>query len=241
MAAQALIDARIYIDGHDLSAQANAVALEYAADMKDATTFGQTTRIHTAGLKSVVASVAGHWDSSATTAVDPALFARLGTEDVPVVIAPAYSAAGDIAFLFRAVHAEYSLDGQVGELFPFTANLEGTGGQPLVRGLFLHNGSATGNVTGTAIQLGSLSATQYLYAALHVMSGTGALIVKIQSAPASNFASPTDRFTFATVATGTPVASEWAARVAGAITDTWWRVSVTNPNTRNFTVVAGIQ
>jgi hypothetical protein len=42
------------------------------------------------------------------------------------------------------------------------------------------------------------------------------------------------------VGTGTPVASEWAT-YAGPQTDTWWRVVATNPNTRNFTVAAGIQ
>lgn len=241
MSSLVLTDARILIAGHDFSAQMNAVALDYSADMLDETTFGQTTRINKGGLKSVVGSVAGNWDSSSTTAVDPVLFARIGTADVPVVIAPTGGAAGGLAYLLRAIHSEYTVGAQVGALLPFSVSMEGSGGQPLIRGQVLHNASATGNVTGTAFQLGAVGATQFLYAALHVFSGTGSFIVKVQSSADQAFTTPNDRITFATVATGTPVASEWATRVAGSISDTWWRVTATNPATRNFSVAVGIQ
>lgn len=240
MSSLVLNDAKLFVAGHDLSGQMNALALEYGADMLDETTFGQTTRINKGGLRSVVGNHQGLWDAALTTSVDPVLFARIGTEDVPVVIAPA-GAAGDVAYLFRAIHSEYAPGGAIGELLGFSVSMEGSGGQPLVRGKLLHNGSATGNVTGAAFQLGAVGAAQFLYAALHVMSGTGSFIVKVQSDDAEAFTTPTDRITFATVATGTPVAAEWAVRVAGSITDTWWRISATNPNTRNFAVAAGIQ
>lgn len=240
MANIVLTDAKIFIAGHNLSGQMSATALDYAADMKDATTFGATTRTRAGGLKSVVGSHQGLWDSSATTAVDPVLFARVGTEDVPVVIGPSGS-VGDIAYMMRAVHAEYTVGGQVGELLPFSVSMEGSGGQPLVRGKMFHNTSATGNVTGTAIQLGAVSATQYVYAVLHVFSGSGDFIAKVDSAADEAFTVSTNRFTFAQVGTATAVASEWIRRDSGAVTDTWWRVTATNPATRNFAVAVGIQ
>lgn len=241
MASLVLRDAKILIAGHDFSGQMNAVALEYSADMLDETAFGATTRINKGGLKSVVGSAAGHWDSASTTAVDPVLFARIGTADVPVVISPDGGQASEVAYLLRAIHAEYSVGGAVGELLPFSVSMEGSGGQPLIRGTMMHNASATGNVTGTAYQLGAVSATQFLYAALHVFSGSGAFTVLVQSSADQAFTTPNTRITFATVATGTAVASEWATRVAGSITDTWWRISATNPATRNFAVAVGIQ
>lgn len=240
MASLALTNVKTFVAGHDLSGQMNAVALEYSADMLDATTFGATTRINAAGIKSVVASHQGLWDASATTSVDPVLFNRIGTSDIPVVISPDGGEVGEVAYLFRAIHVEYAPGGAVGELLDYSVTMEGTGGQPLIRGAMLHNGSATGDVTGTAVQVGAVGASAYLYAALHVMSGTGDFTVKVQSDSASDFSSPTDRITFTQVGTATAVASEWATRVAGAITDDYWRIVATNPNTRNFAVAIGI-
>lgn len=241
MSTLVLNDVKLLVAGYDLSGQSNAIALDYSSDMLDETTFGQTTRINKGGLKSVVGSHAGNWDASDASAVDPVIFARVGVEAAPVVIAPEGGAAGALAYLLRAIHSEYTVGGAIGELLPFTVAMEGSGGQPLVRGQLLHNAAATGNVTGTAFQLGALSATQFLYAVLHVFSGTGAFTVLVQSSADQAFTTPTTRFTFATVATGTPVASEWATRVAGPVTDTWWRILATNPATRNFAVAVGIQ
>ena len=241
MSTLVLNDAKLFVAGYDLSGQSNAIALEYKADMLDETTFGQTTRINKGGLKSVVGSHAGNWDATDALAVDPVSFARVGVADAPVVIAPEGGAAGALAYLLRAIHKEYTVGGVIGELLPFTVAMEGSGGQPLIRGRLMHNASATGNVTGAAFQLGALDATQFMYAALHVFSGTGAFIVKVQSAAVEAFTTPNDRITFGTVATGTPVASEWATRVQGPITDQWWRIFATNPATRNFAVAVGIQ
>ena len=241
MAALVLNDARLLIAGYDLSGQMNAVALEYGAEMLDTTTFGNTTRINTGGLHSVAGRHEGLWDSSVLTAPDPALFPLIGAARVPVTISPTAAAAGELAYLFEAVQSEYSPAASVGELLGFSVAMEGAGGQPLIRGSVLHNAAATGNVTGTAYQLGAVAATEYLYGALHVFSGSGSFVVKIQSATDEAFTTPNDRITFTTVGTGTAIASQWAARVTGAITDTWWRAVATNPNTRNFAVVAGIQ
>lgn len=233
-------DAKILIGGHDLSGQMSATALEYGADMLDETTFGATTRINKGGIKSVVGNHQGLWDSASTTAVDPVLFARVGTADVPVVVGPEGGAVNALAYLLQAIHAEYTVGGEQNGLLPFTVAFEGSGGQPTVRGRIMHNASATGNVTGTAIQLGAVSATQYVYGALHVFSGSGSFDVKVQSASDQAFTTPNDRITFTNVVTGTAVASEWK-RTAGAVTDQWWRVVATNPATRNFAVAVGIQ
>jgi hypothetical protein len=243
MSSLALINAKILLAGYDFSAQANALALEYAAEMIDATTFGQTTRINKGGLKSIVGSVAGHWDASATNSVDPVLFARVGGADQPVILSPDGGEVGERAYLFRAIHSEYSLGGELGGLLPFDLKMEGAGGQPLIQGAMLFNGSATGDAGGTPVELGALGTGQYLYGALEVFSGTGNFTVRVQSDTVQTFDDdPTERILFTQVGTGVPIAAEWAARVAGPIADhTWWRVAITNPNTRNFAVAIGFQ
>jgi hypothetical protein len=232
-------DCKVYAAGYDMSGQLNQASLDSACEVLDETTFGQPTRINKGGLLTVNAAVAGLWDSSSATAPDPVIQAQVGTSDLPVIMAPQGAVVGNIAFMFRALRMNYQQQGQVGELFKFSTQLVGSGGHPLVRGKLFQAGSATGNVVGTAIQLGAVGAAQYVYAALEVMSGTGSFIVKVQSDDNSGFTSATDRITFGTVATGTAIASEWA-RLAGAITDDWWRIVVTNPNTRNFAVAVGI-
>jgi hypothetical protein len=239
MSSLALTDAKIYVNGTDLSGQLNQVALEYAADTLDATTFGSTTRVNAGGLLAVNSAVEGLWDSSTAAAPDPIIFANVGTADLPVVIVPQGATVGNIAYLFRAMRASYKPGGSVGELFKFSASMMGSGGQPLVRGKLFYSGSATGNTNGTAIQLGAVASGKYIYAAIHVFSGSGSFVAKVQSDDNSGFTSATDQITFATVATGTAVASEWK-RLAGPITDDYWRITVTNPATRNFAIAIGI-
>jgi hypothetical protein len=82
-----------------------------------------------------------------------------------------------------------------------------------------------------------------MYANLHVFSVAGTsgptLTVKLQSSVDNTFGAPTDRITF----TGATAISGQSGSVAGAITDTWWRVvwtiTGTNPSFL-FAASAGI-
>jgi len=79
------------------------------------------------------------------------------------------------------------------------------------------------NVPAAAIkELGAVAAGQYLYAVLHVteVSADDSIIVTIESDALETFLSPTTQITFASKAA---IGSEIAVRVAGPISDTWWR------------------
>lgn len=241
MASTVLRDAKIYLGGYDFSAQMSAVALEHSAEMLDETTFGQVTRINKGGLQGIVGSCEGLWDSTEDVGVDPVQFARVGGAKLPVILSPDGGQVGERAYLFESVTSEYSPGGAVGELLRFSLSMEGGNGQPLVQGQIMQTGSESGDVTGTAFQLGAVSAAQHIYAALQVFSGDGDFTAKLQSDTEEAFGDdPTDRITFTEVDDLVAIASEWA-RLAGAITHTWWRVVATNPSTRNFVVAVGIK
>lgn len=240
MSSYVLTDAKVWAAGYDFSGNMNQGAISYEAEELDETTFGATTRIHKGGIIQVAASLQGLWDSSTTIAPDPVIFSRIGTNDLPVVIAPQGATVGNAAYLFRALSAKYTTEGKFGELLGFGLDLKGSGGQPLVLGKVMYSGSASGDVTGTDVVLGAVASGKFLYASLQVFSGSGTFIVKVQSDDNSGFTTPTDRITFSTVATGTAIAAEWATRVAGSITDTHWRIVATNPSTRGFAVAVGI-
>ena len=118
-----------------------------------------------------------------------------------------------------------------------------TSAWPVVRGTSLHPPgtarTATGN--GTAVQVGAVASGRQMYAALHVLSVSGTatptLTVKVQS-DTVGFGSATDQITFtAATAVGGQI-----SRVAGPITDDYWRaswtISGTNPSFL-FVVVVG--
>ena len=244
MASSALTDCKLYVASFDLSGKMNALALTNSAEMKDGTTFGNTTRINKAGLKSIVAQHEGLWDANGIDQPDDTFFARIGTANVPVTISPQTGADGEIAYIFRAVHSEYAPGAQVGELFAFSVTMEGDDGAPLVRATVLKpTGATIVTGTGTGRELGAVSATQRLYGSLHVIAVTGTnptLDVIVQSDDASNFPSPTTRLTYSQKTT---IASDWQSAV-GAITDTWYRVSFTIGGTNpsfSFVVAVGIK
>lgn len=241
MAIQILQDCKLYVAGFDLAGDMNALALTYAAEMQDATTFGRSTRVNRGGLAAVTAQHEGLWRSNGTDAPDDVFFSRIGTENVPVTVCPTTGADGEGAFLFRAVHSEYAPGGSVGDLYAFSVSMAGSDGAPLVRATVLHPATAqTATGTGTIRQLGAVVAPQNVYGALHVIAASGAgrtLNVTVQSAAAAGFASPTARLTFAQQ---TAAGSDWQS-AAGPVTDTFYRVAYTiGGTTPSFTFIVAV-
>lgn len=91
-----------------------------------------------------------------------------------------------------------------------------------------HPNGVSSTVDGTAIQVGALSATQYMdvyIGDLHSPAPTAtSATIKLQSASDEAFTVPNDRDTH-TKASATETYR--FSTLSGAITDTWWRMSVT--------------
>jgi hypothetical protein len=230
-----LTDVRMYAGGCDLTGYSNTVELAPTAEEKDKTTFasGGWKEI-AAGLKGGRIAGSGFWEAGDLSIVDNMAWAELGGGSTAWTIAPNTADVGDLAYVARAMEAEYKLLGQVGELAPWSAT--NATNWPISRGVILHPSgtarTATGN--GTAVEHVAVTAGQHVYAAVHVLSISGTdtptITVKIQSDDGAGFGSATDRITF-TAATG--IGGE-IKRAAGAITDTFWRaqwtISGTNPS-----------
>lgn len=218
-----------FVAGYDFTTDANSAALSMEAAALDATTFqapGSTddgwTKV-APGLKSSQFAMGGLWQSAADQAVDPQAFAALGASKV-LTMAPS-GVEGDVAYLWQAMGTSYQLGGQVGDLAPFQLQASGSDGSGVVRGALLKargTVSATG-ATGTAVELGAVGADQYLYASLHVFSAGTTITVVLESDEDGDFNSATTRATFSGVTT---TGGTWATRVAGSITDTYYRFRV---------------
>jgi hypothetical protein len=222
--AQAIItDQSVYLDGYDLTGRTNAIALEYGAEVQDNTTLGAASRTRLAGLKSVNAQVEGYVDIDAT---DAALFSSMGLADVILTMGAGGDDVGDPAYFFKAVESELEVGDAIGEIFPFSISAEGDGA--LVRGTMMLNSkdsALTTTTNGTGQQVGAASASQTVYAALHILeAGTGSITVTIESDSTNSFSgSETTQITF-DAATG--VGSQ-IKTASGAITDDWWRAVAT--------------
>lgn len=235
MATSIYKNVKAYLGGRDISGDLNKVALSYGAELQDDTVFGDTTRSNKAGLKTIGAALEGFVQSDGTDAIEDIIWDKFATADEVLTISPESGAAAEVAFSFKSVLANYSPGGQVGDLYAFSVDANGTG--TIYRGTIMETGAKTVTADGTARELGAVSSTQKLYASLHVIAASGTtptLDVVIQSDDAQGFLSATNRITFAQMTT----IGAQLLTADGAITDTWYRAVMTLGGTSpSFTVV----
>lgn len=238
MASLSLTDATTWIGGYDFTSNLNEISLNTSIDDLDSTTFGGGGyRARKGGLRTVEANMAGFWESATLDAPDPQVFTNIGTADR--VVTMAYDdAETSTAYLFQAGKFSYDMFGEVGALTPFNVSMMGTNPVGLIRGQVSKakaNVSATG-VTGTGVNLGNVSASQYLYATLHVFSAGTTITVTVQSDDNAGFTTPTTRITFGPITTA---GGTWGVRLAGALAETHYRFNVT-AITGTFSVAGAI-
>lgn len=168
-------------------------------------------------------------------------YAQLGTQYAASIV-PAGTAAtyGDAATLTRGLLSRLKgLIGSTGQVAGFdlgltsdTAEVGGFVGAPLAS-------RTTSGLTGTAVAMAGPTASQRLWAALHVTAASGTnLAVKVQSDDNGSFTSATDRITFSTVS-----ATGWQfSYLDGSFsTETHHRVTATIASgTFSFAVLFGV-
>lgn len=240
MATFTLKDAKLYVAQYDMSAHHNRITLTHDAATLDDTAFGDTFRSRISGLMNVRLDASGHFDAGAG-APDTVYSAVFAASDTVFSVFSEGGDAGEAGYTGKLLHSEFERGGSVEDLAGFTMRGDGN---ILVPGWSLYKGTRTSTATSTALNLGQVAAGKYLYGAIHVTAVSGTdptLDVIIQSDDAEGFASATNRITFTQATAAT---SEWGTPVAGALTDSWWRISATVGGTDpsfTFIVVMGIR
>lgn len=233
---------RVLLGHLDVTGNAEYVSFgPLARQMKPSTTFadGGYSCVKP-GLISGEALVRGFNDYDEDVLDDELSVDQLGTQ-YPVTVDPCptgTSTAGDPCWIAR---------GLVGKVMPFGQGQHGemAGFEyalpydfAIVQSKVAHPSAArTTDGDGTAVALAGPTATQKLYAALHVTaySGLDSVVFKIQSDNDSGMASATDRITFAT-ATGRT--SEFASVAGDFSTETHHRITWNVTGTGSCTFVA---
>ncbi|MFE1749004.1 hypothetical protein ACFW88_00360 [Streptomyces anandii] len=221
-----LTNVRTFAVGVDLTGNSNKIELSSEIEDKDATNYAsQGWKEVLGGLGSAEISGEGQWEAGDLTKVDDGAWAALGGVGPWSVSANNAANVGDLAYFTQALSCKYKVGDAVGEIAPWEASAKSS--WPLVRGQFAHPpGTArTTTGTGTALNVGAVTAGKRLYAALHVLSASGttpSLTARVESAPDNTFASPTTRLTFDAA---TAVGGQSLRTAGTAITDAWWRVA----------------
>jgi hypothetical protein len=241
-----MANCRIFSGGCDLTANSNKVDVTGEVEEKDVTNFSSAGwKEVTGGLGSAKFAAEGQWEALDLSKVDDALWAARGGIGAWTVT-PDTATVGDLAWLSAALEAKYTLGGTVGDVAPFA--VEASGSWPLVRGQIMHPPGTARSTTGsgTAMQFGAITSTQAFYVCLHVLSitassGTPTLTITIETDDNSGFTTPVTAGTFVAA---TAISAQ-TLRIAGAVTDTYWRAKwtiaggATSPSTL-FVVSGGI-
>ena len=235
------INPRIWFGAFHLSDTHSHAELTMGHEPEDATVFTDTAK-NVRGTLAFVELVAQGFIDFGNNEVHEVYRGNINVADIPVTIGMEGAVDGTKAEFFEAKVLQYRIPGVVGKLLPFHMTAKGQG-TPSVDGTIMGIGSKTSTANGTARQLGAVTATQVLYAALHVISVSGTtptLNVVMASDNAEGFASGVTRLTFAQK---TAAGSEFLS-AAGAITDDWWRaqwtIGGTGSPTFDVVIVAGI-
>ena len=231
MAESVFTDGLLFLGAVNLTGQIRETSLVVSAETPDTTSLEDTSRNRVGGLKDVVLSAAGYFDSPP----DSTLFSEIGVANTLITACPT-TTLGDPAFFFRALVGEYSpIQGTVGEVKGFTLNAGADLGD-LVRGYLMEFGTETVTGNGTGRDLGTVSAAQYLYACAHVTAVSGNWDIIVQSDSTGSFLSPADQITFSGI---TAVGDQFDS-VAGAITDDNFRIRFVENSAGSITVAVAI-
>lgn len=241
MASTVLTDCNIFVNQLSLGEVVTEATVNVTRADVDCTTFSSDgNRERKAGIEEASFEMMGFYDTDRSEA---AVSTLLGTEGSVASLSES-DTAGAAAYFARGTILKADRGFPVGSMAKLDTGLAVSSPEGVIPGRLLAPVTvALATANGTGNQLGAVSATQSIYAALHVffVSGTTpSMTVTIQSDDNAGFTSATDRITFtANTALGFEMKS-----LAGAITDTYWRARYTLSGTSPifvFAVVAGIK
>lgn len=243
MAIFAYTNCRLLSGGYELTSVVNDVNIKTSRAKIDVTTMGSSGWEESiAGNRSTTASAKGFLNYGSDGVTDLAQFTAIGATASDLMVLPTGGADAAVGFISSAIRPTYQIGGKDGEAAAFEAEWAGTGMGS--RGTVLKNGTITSTSTGTIMLIGAVSATQTASFQIQTtaISGTSTptLTVIVQSAALVGFGSPTTRASF----TAQTAIGSQTINLAGAVTDTYWRVSYTVSGTNpSFTtaVVMGIE
>ena len=129
MATVIYTDAKFFLGGYNLSADHNEIGLDYAAEMLDVTTMGDSTRVNAGGLDTATVNGSGVWNGGTGNA-DDALFGLVGEDQKVLTLFPDGLTEGSTTakgYAMKSVLANYNIGNTVGDMLTFDLTAESAG------------------------------------------------------------------------------------------------------------------
>lgn len=239
-----LRDVVIHYAGTDLTATANEVSLDSSYADLNVTTFGSSgNQERIAGLEDATASVMTFGDPGIAETVFANQTGAVELLTVTQFPTAGTATVGDRIYAMRGLLTSTKQPLKVGDTSKLDATMPQARGEGLLAGqLLAPKATISATTNGTAVNLGAQTAPAVAYFGVHVFSLTGdrTITLKLQSATASGFSSPTDRVSLSAI---TAAGSGFGSSTT-ATTNAWWRVVATLGGTTgsvSFAAFAAIQ
>lgn len=226
----------VWLGGYDITTDLSDVEMKAArAELADPR-FGNGVAATYPGIQEIDANVNGIYNPAATGAdgiiTSPRVIAT--TPDFsawPLTVCPpnaptaAAGADGNVAYTLRTAQFGLKFGAEHGQLLPFYLSSRARTGLLTRDTILLPKATYLVTTTGTAWQVGAVTAAQKVVVTLHVfaVTGGGTWTATLESDNGVGFATPIVRATF----TGATAITRQVIEVAGAITDDWWRIVFT--------------
>lgn len=227
-----LSDMAIWLGGYDHSAEENSCSFTVSNAQEQDATFGDVVEAKYPGLLQPKVDLSGRW-SAGSGSPDATYWPRVSSDVTlwPLTMCPPNAPAatpgaeGNLAYTVTGAQFGYETFGDHGKLLGFKLNTLPRSTGLVARGtVVMAKSSRAATTTGTAFQLGALTASQRMLCVLHVFSVTGGTwTLTIESDNGAGFGTPITRATF----TGATDVTRQVIEVAGAVTDDYWRAVLT--------------
>lgn len=219
---------QLLVGSFDATSTATGVDWGVDVETRDRSTLADNTfRQYVMTLRTLNISFPGFND------YDAAAWATYSRANMPSeqVVSLAYNgtAALDPVVAARGLLREHQMfNASVGEIPAIDVTVQSSQKLPVYEGLLTRASGTniTGTTTTTPVQVGALTSTQTVAAAIHILTygGTGTLTFQLQSAATSG-GSYTNRGSASSALSA--VGGTWLSATGLTVTDTWWRLNVT--------------
>lgn len=230
--------AKVFVDWMDMSGQENELSLPWTCDEIPSNAFNVGAHVSVPGLEKFSVSHKGYL-AFGLDSIEEKIAALKGLVDIPVTLSKP-GASGDPCYFMKAAQLQINRSLPMGQAAGFDMSMAPSA-LTVIKGVLLESASVKStNGSGTARLIGAASATQKIYAVLHVLevTGTPTLNVIIESDTIAGMSTPITKVTFAAK---TARGSEFVTPVSGPNTDTYYRASWTiSGGTATIAVGVGI-
>lgn len=231
--------AAVLVDEFDFSGLLSSVRIAVNNPTPKVTAFDDADETYVEGKPDFTIDHNGMFDTSGAD-FDDEMFIDLAVPGRQVgVYGEGFGATGNLGYEGKTNALSNDRQGRVSEVLLLNVSWKGT--EPIVTTQVLYRNSAlTSSETGSSIQVGALSATQEMTCVLRAIAAPGGstptIDVLLRSDDAEDMVGNTTRHTFSQL---TDQGFEVAV-IAGAITDTWWDIDVTESGTGTWNILVTI-